>query len=70
MNDYILVGTIVNTHGIKGELRILSDFSRKEVFNKGNHLYIGEEKILEEITSYRTHKQFDMVTFKNYNNIR
>ena len=32
MSDFILVGRIVNTHGIKGELRILSDFSKKEVF--------------------------------------
>ena len=24
MNDYVCVGKIVNTHGIKGELRILS----------------------------------------------
>ena len=30
MNDYVCVGKIVNTHGIKGELRILSDFELKD----------------------------------------
>ena len=69
MNDYIYVGKIVNTHGIKGELRILSNFSKKEVFNVGNNLYIGDNKIKEEIISYRVHKDFDMVTFRGYTNI-
>ena len=69
MNDYILVGKITDTHGIKGELRIKSDFENKNVFNPNNTLYIGEDKIPEEITSYRVHKDFDMVTFKNYSNI-
>ena len=29
MNDYVCIGKIVNTLGIKGELRILSDFELK-----------------------------------------
>ena len=33
--DYIYIGKIVNTHGIKGELRIISNFEYKElVFQK------------------------------------
>ena len=33
--EYIYVGKIVNTHGIKGEIRILSNFDLKEeVFKK------------------------------------
>jgi 16S rRNA processing protein RimM len=70
MNNYVYVGKIVNTHGIKGELRIKSDFEKKSlVFIPGNILYIGKNYVPEEITSYRVHKEFDMVTFKNYNNI-
>ena len=70
MNNYILIGKIVNTHGIKGELRILSKFERKDlVFNKSNHLYIGEDKKEEIINTYRVHKGFDMVTFDGYDNI-
>ena len=42
---YIIIGKIVNTHGIKGELRILSDFKYKaKIFKKGFPLYIGHTK--------------------------
>ena len=42
MNEYILIGKIVQTHGIKGELRIRSNFEMKDrVFKKGFNLYIG-----------------------------
>lgn len=68
--DYISVGKIVNTHGIKGELRILSDFELKnQVFIIGKKIYIGDSFIKEEIASYRKHKEFDMITLKDYNNI-
>lgn len=68
--DYVYVGCIVNTHGIKGELKIISDFKYKDiVFKKGNILYIGKRKQQVIINSYRVHKNFDMVTFENINNI-
>ena len=64
----IYIGKIVSTHGIKGELRILSDFPFKEkVFVVGNKLLIDEKKYY--IKSYRVHKKFDMVTFDGYSNI-
>lgn len=67
---YIRIGKIVNTHGIKGELRILSDFKYKDrVFKPDFKLYIGHDKVCEVINTYRIHKQFDMVTFNGYNNI-
>jgi len=68
--DYLYVGKIVNTHGIKGELRILSDFDKKElVFKPGMKLYFGDGKEEHEIVTYRRHKDFDMVTIKGYDNI-
>ena len=64
----IYIGKIVNTHGIKGELRLLSNFSAKaKVFVSGMPIYIDNQK--EIITSYRPHKMFDMITLKNYNDI-
>lgn len=67
---YVYLGKIANTHGIKGELRILSNFKYKSrVFKKGFKVYIGKEKTEEEIVTYRPHKQFDMITLKGYNNI-
>ena len=66
--DKIYIGKIVNTHGIKGELRIRSDFLYKDkVFVKGNSLIIDDKRYL--IKTYRHHKTFDMVILDEYNNI-
>lgn len=70
--DYIYVGKIVNTHGIKGEVRIVSDSDFKdERFSKGSKLFIKDNKEMKELTvnSHRVHKKFDLVTFLGYNNI-
>ena len=67
---YVRIGKIVNTHGIKGELRILSDFKYKDkVFKKDMKFYVGKNKDEFTINSYRFHKIFDMVTFVGFNNI-
>ena len=67
---YVLIGKIVNTHGLKGEVRILSSFKYKDrVFKDGMNIYIGKNKINEKITSYRYHKIFDMITMDGYNDI-
>lgn len=68
--EYVLIGKIVNTHGIKGELRLLSNFKYKDrVFLENRRIYIGEEKVEAIINSYRYHKIFEMITLKGYNNI-
>ncbi|NLL44724.1 MAG: 16S rRNA processing protein RimM [Mollicutes bacterium] len=68
--EYIYIGDIVNTHGIKGEVRIISDFKFKDqVFKKGIKVYVGRFKDELIINSYRTHKIYDMVTFEGINNI-
>lgn len=68
--NYLCIGKIVNTHGIKGEVRILSNFKYKtKIFKKGFQIYIGNEKQKEIIASYRPHKQFDMITMEGYVNI-
>lgn len=70
MDGYIYLGKAVNTHGIKGEIRIKSDFELKElVFKNGFKLYFGKEKNCETINSYRIHKDYDMVTLEGINNI-
>lgn len=66
--DLVYVGKIVNTHGIKGELRIRSDFEKKElVFKVGNKIIIDKEEHI--IRTYRYHKIFDMITIDEYDNI-
>ena len=67
---YVLIGKIVNTHGLKGEVRILSSFKYKDrVFKKDMQIYIGKDKINEAINSYRHHKIFEMITMDGYNDI-
>lgn len=67
--EYIKIGKIVNTHGIKGEVRILSKFPYKDkVFIKGMNIYI-DKKDKEVINTYRVHKNFDMITMEGYSNI-
>ena len=66
--ELVYIGKIVNTHGIKGELRLLSDFELKtRVFKKNNKIYIDSNEYI--IDSYRFHKIFDMITLNGYNNI-
>lgn len=65
----IKIGKIVNTHGIKGELRLLSKFPYKDkVFINNMKIYINK-KDEEIINTYRRHKNFDMITLKGYSNI-
>ena len=66
--DKVYIGKVVSTHGIKGEIRILSDFPyKKKVFKVGNKIIIDNKEY--EIKTYRVHKNFDMVTLDDYNNI-
>ncbi len=68
--EYIYIGKIVNTHGIKGELRIISDFKFKDkVFVPNFYFYIGNNKVKEKVISYRHHKIYEMVMFDGYNDI-
>lgn len=68
MEDLIKIGKIVSTHGIKGELKIISEFPYKDkVFIIGNNLYIDNN--IYKIKSYRHHKNYEMVTLNDYTNI-
>ena len=64
--NYLYIGKLVNTHGIKGEVRILSNFRHKDkVFVKGFKFYVGKDKKEYVVETYRKHKNFDMVVFKD-----
>ena len=66
--DKVYIGKIVSTHGIKGEIRIISDFPYKDkVFKIGNKLIIDDKEY--EIKTYRVHKHYDMVKLDEYNDI-
>ena len=64
----IKIGKIVNTHGIRGELRIISNFEYKNiVFKPDIPVYIDKNPY--QIKTYRPHKQYDMITLKGFDNI-
>ena len=66
--ELIYVGKIVNTFGIKGELKIVSRFEMaKRVFVKGNHLIINKTDY--EITNVRFHKNNYLVELNNIKDI-
>lgn len=68
--EFIYVGEIVNTHGLKGELRVLSDFKYKtEVFKPNFNVYIGKNKQQLTIQTHRIHKNYDMITLEGIENI-
>lgn len=74
MEKWFNVGKIVNTHGIKGEVRVISktDFAEKR-YQPGNHLFLfmdGSQEHLELIVkAHRVHKNFDLLTFEGYENV-
>ncbi|MDH9160409.1 ribosome maturation factor RimM [Staphylococcus succinus] len=67
------VGKIVNTHGVKGEIKIKSDSDFTETrFQPGEVVEIereGKETLEFKIASYRMHKGLHMLTFEGINNI-
>ena len=64
----VLLGKYVNTHGIKGEIRIKSNFPYKDkVFKIDNEIIINNTSYI--IKSYRVHKEYDMVTLEGINSI-
>lgn len=70
--EFILIGQIVNTHGVKGEIRLLSqtDF-KKDRYNKNNLTYIDYNgvKVDVKVKSYRVHKGFDLLIFEGLEDI-
>lgn len=68
--EYIYIGRIITTHGLKGEMKLRSNFKFKEqVFKKGFKIYIGKDKELHEITSYRKHQEYDMIIVTDISDI-
>ncbi len=71
--NYYQVGRIINTHGIRGEVRVLSssDFT-EERYRPGSTLYLfRNDSLVEEVVvkAHRRHKQFDLLSFEGKEDI-
>lgn len=73
MTEYLNVGKIVNTHGIRGEVRVISQTDFPELrYQKGAKLTLfreGNAPLELTIANHRKHKNFDLLTFEGYPNI-
>lgn len=66
--EKVYVGKIVSFHGVKGEIRILSQFPYKaKAFHVGSEILLSNKPY--QITSYRVHKQYDMITLEGYSSL-
>lgn len=64
----IYIGKITSFHGVKGEIRIKSDFEYKEkAFQVGKKVIIEQKEY--KIKSYRRHKDYEMITLDDYNSL-
>lgn len=73
MIEYFNVGKIVNTQGIKGEVRVISQTDFPELrYKVGNVLSLfqnGKKTVDLTIKSHRKHKNFDLLSFEDHFNI-
>ena len=68
--EYVLIGKILNTFGIKGELKVdpYTDFI-EERFKKDSDVYIGEQHVPVKVKGHREHKGFLLLAFKDLEDI-
>lgn len=65
-----LIGKIVGTHGIKGEVKVKADTSFDR-FKTNNLLYLKIDNKYHEIKirTHRKHKKYNLITFDEFTNI-
>ena len=71
MEDFLRVGVIANTHGIRGEVKVFPTTDEKERFKdlKKVILDMGKEQKVLEIQSVRFFKNLVILKFKGIDNI-
>ena len=66
-NNLIEIGQIVNTHGVKGHLKVVPWVDDVYDFDNMKHLYIGENKYL--ISEVKYHKNVILIKLKGVNTL-
>lgn len=68
--EFVKIGKIVNTFGIKGELKVESYTDFADIrFKKDSIVYIGEEKLPFVMKNHKNHKGFLLIQFKDNEDI-
>lgn len=71
-NNFIWLGTIINTHALKGEVKVITNSDNVDDFFKKNEtIYIEENNFFKEfkIISIRKHKNFILLFLDGINSI-
>ena len=67
--EYIAVAEVLNTHGIKGCLKMRPLTDNIERFDEDICYYLGDKKVKVTIQNYRMYKGFLYVDFEEFNDI-
>ncbi|OON93559.1 MAG: 16S rRNA processing protein RimM [Candidatus Epulonipiscioides saccharophilum] len=69
--ETLTIGKIVNTHGIKGELKVVPSTDDSSRFNELDNVYVEKRGELHkyDIETVRFHKNFVLIKFKDINSI-
>lgn len=71
MEDFLQIGVISSTHGIKGEVKVYPTTDDMNRFKKLKEVYLdtGKERLILHPESVKFFKQFVILKFKEFNNI-
>ncbi len=71
MEQFLQVGSIVTTHGVRGEVKVFPTTDDAGRYKKLKKVYLdtGKERMLLEIQGVKFFKQFVIVKFKGIDNI-
>lgn len=71
MVEFLRVGTIASTHGVRGEVKVFPTTDDVSRFKKLKQCYLdtGRERLSLEVESVKFFKQFAILKFKGYDNI-
>lgn len=71
LEEFLQVGVITSTHGIKGEVKVFPTTDDVNRFKKLKEVYLdtGKEKKIITIESVKFFKQFVILKFKEFNSI-
>jgi len=71
--EMFTIGKVTNTHGVRGEIKVIQVTDFDDRFKVGNDVYWispdNKEQIPLTIDAYRTHKNFHLLHFEGYDNI-
>ncbi|WP_353093882.1 ribosome maturation factor RimM [Tissierella praeacuta] len=67
--DYTIIGKIISTHGIKGEVKVYPMTDNLHRFDDLKTAYIGDKKIKVELERVKYHKNLAILKFKEFNDI-